>query len=101
MASGKDKIYIIDALSGELKQELSGHREGIWNILTVKDKLIISSGLDETIRVWDIESGKCIAILAGHIHKIKEMVIDNNNKHLITLDRLGKIILWEADWENL
>mgnify|MGYP001797067700 CR=1 FL=1 len=99
--SGSDgNIYVIDALCGQLQQTLSGHSGGVWNIITTS-KYILTSGLDETIRVWDIQSGDKIAILAGHNHKIRQMLMTDDKKYLISRDKLGNTIAWSADWDGV
>ena len=93
-AGGDAKVCLVDAKSGELKQTLLGHKAGVYNIITTQNT-IITSGLDETIRIWNIETGKCIAILAGHLHRIQEMFFTSNKKFLISKDRLGYTVAWD------
>jgi WD40 repeat protein len=56
--------------------------------------------LDETIRVWDRQSWQCTAILAGHLHKLKKMLLTVDNQYLISYDKLGYLVAWKADWDK-
>lgn len=50
-----------------LRHILRGHKDVIGRISWSPDGLRLASpSRDQTIRVWDIESGKCLAILQGH-----------------------------------
>ena len=43
--------------------ELSGN---ILNTLYILFRLVVSGSSDNTIRLWDIESGQCLRVLEGH-----------------------------------
>lgn len=44
---------------------LTAHTEGILT-MQVSGNLLVTGGLDKTVRIWDIEKGKCTRILVGH-----------------------------------
>jgi WD40 repeat protein len=57
---GVIKVWNFDAAASRfvLKQTLNGHARGISGLIMV-DKLLWSSSLDGSIRLWDIEKGEC------------------------------------------
>ncbi len=71
------EIKVLDAVSNNLLRQLEGHDLGVSCMVPLersrgvvvpesKANLIASGSYDNTIRVWDIDSGKCLAVLTGH-----------------------------------
>ena len=59
------------------EKTLAGHT---WSVLSVaiKDNLIISGSYDNTIKIWNINSGTCIKTLEGHIYSVNSVAIKDN-----------------------
>ncbi len=34
------------------------------------DEFIVSGGLDNDVKIWNVEKGKCIKVLKGHVHNV-------------------------------
>ncbi|MDP6513903.1 MAG: TIR domain-containing protein [SAR202 cluster bacterium] len=52
--------------SGEL-MVLEGHMDSVWGVaVTPDDKTVISGSDDNSLKVWDLETGQCRATLEGH-----------------------------------
>lgn len=59
-------IRIWNAHTGELKQTFYGHRSLTSELAFGSEQnILVSSNADETIRVWHMNSGKCVHVLAG------------------------------------
>ena len=56
---------------------LEGHA---WSVTSayLKDNLIISSSLDKTIRIWDINTGDCLKVLEGHKYSVYSVFVKDN-----------------------
>jgi WD40 repeat protein len=60
-----------------LLQTLNGHSDSVWSVCTSGDKII--SGSDEkTLRVWDMNPGKCLCTLNGHTEIISSVCISGD-----------------------
>ena len=57
---GKD-IAIFDVASGTLLKELSGHAHPAQRVAFLPDGRLISGGEERMVKMWDLESGKCLA----------------------------------------
>lgn len=59
-------------------QTLEGHSSSVWSVAFSRDcrQIALGSG-DETIKVWDCESGVCTQTLEGH----DDWAGSENNKH--------------------
>ena len=49
--------------------------------IDINIRVIISGSYDQTVRIWDIETGKCLHILEGHLSMV-----------LAVCFRMGRII---------
>lgn len=53
--------------SGTIQGKFCGHTGSIWKVaLSADGRLLASGGEDLTIRIWDMQTGKCLKILEGH-----------------------------------
>jgi len=93
LASNNSQIYI---------KSLVGHTHEIKTILTLNNSFecaLASCSKDCTIRIWDIESGLCKAILTGHTKPIKDIRLFRNDKIIsVSSDRTLKI--WNTETYN-
>ncbi|OMJ29756.1 putative E3 ubiquitin ligase complex SCF subunit sconB [Smittium culicis] len=56
---------------------------------------LFSASLDGTIRVWDIDTGKCTKILCYHSEPVWSIASDAF--HLISSHNDGKVCIWDSD----
>ena len=80
LAHGKDivavglisgNIIILDAITGSRRSVLSGHTEGILSLaLTPDGTLLVSGSFDDTIRLWDIQTGRVVKTFHGRAHTL-------------------------------
>lgn len=60
----KDVLVVENVNTGQVLKFFSGHTDRIWSVSYSPDGgKIVSSSYDGTVRVWDIEKGKCIKTL--------------------------------------
>lgn len=50
----------------ECYKTLEGHEEGVRCLLVLPNNVLASGAYDTTVRLWDIETGKCLRVLNGH-----------------------------------
>jgi WD40 repeat protein len=58
-----NSIIIWDIFSDKRVQELTGHTDLVFKVLQLQSGQLVSSGDDDTIRLWDWQLGKCDNIL--------------------------------------
>jgi WD40 repeat protein len=78
-------------------QRLRGH-EGAINDLSWQRSggLIATAGSDRTLRLWDNNSKKTVAILKGHTAKVMAVDFAPQGQLLASGDDRGKIMLWNT-----
>jgi WD40 repeat protein len=57
------EIYIYDIYSKQQERILHGHTESISTVIQLKNGMLASSADDDTIRIWDTNSGKSISTI--------------------------------------
>ncbi|HEX8197071.1 MAG TPA: TIR domain-containing protein [Pyrinomonadaceae bacterium] len=73
-----------------------GHTQQINSLAVTPDgKTIVSGSHDNTVRVWDTETGKCLAILKGHKDSIFSVAITAAGSKIVSGCRDGTIKVWE------
>ena len=85
----------------DLKQEdlqvLVGHTHCITALCFSPDgKMIASGSVDKTIRLWDVETGRCKAILEGHIGNVFTLAFSRDGKTLYS----GSLDMTLKSWET-
>ena len=66
----------MDARTGEHKQTLVGHRDGISSVVFSPDGFTLASGgdyKDKSIRLWDVRTGYHLHTLEGHTGKVSSI----------------------------
>ena len=92
-----DTILLLDAETGEMKASLEGHDEPVRSAAFSPDgKTLVSSGgwADDTIRVWDVESG---ALLIARNIGSEDYVVtfSPDRKTVVSGDNIGDIRFWD------
>lgn len=84
-SSHNNTINMWDADSGQLIHSFEGHTNNVNKLLVSPDgKYLVSSGWDGRVRIWDIQSKKCIHILA-HANYIKSLSLCPDGSYLISI----------------
>lgn len=77
---------------------LDGHTESVTSAVFSPDgKRIVSGSRDNTVKVWNAESGKEIFALEGHTHWVLRVAISLDGKRLASASRDGTVKVWDAD----
>ncbi len=90
------EIHIRDSKTNTTKHILKGHKNYIRCLSYSPDSRIIASGSnDQTIRLWDVETGKHIRTLIGHESDITELSFSPDGSTLISVSSDMTINFWD------
>lgn len=95
------KIYICDWQSGEMIAELSGHGDNGKSSLIYscnfnpESVLAVSSGGDQTVRVWDISANRQVAVLEGHQSQVWKALFHPDKNWILSASLDSMIIQWD------
>ena len=92
------RIDILDAITGIRSAVLSGHTQIVWDVAFSSDCTFLVSGSDDnTIRVWDIQTGGTIKMFYGHGTSVSVSVDDA----VLASNSGDKLIyLWDIESEQ-
>jgi WD40 repeat protein len=109
------ELWICELFKQEfLKYYSNSHQNQVNAVAITSDsKKVVSASDDETLRLWDIETGKIISF-ANHFASVNAVAITPDNKKVLSAsgERIGKIVirnreentlnLWELDtWKKI
>ena len=80
-------------------QKLQGHKNVVYCIsfnIPYADKVGTGS-FDQTAKIWDVDSGKCIRTLKGHNGEIVCLCFDPTSTQLATGSMDKTAILWNLE----
>jgi len=63
LSAGDNGTLVRYGLDGEKLTNYKGHLTTVWTVATARDGLMASGGEDQTVRLWNLQSGAAIATL--------------------------------------
>lgn len=79
---------------GSLIRELHAHNDMITALdFDVPFGTMVTSALDDTIRVWDMNAGRCMGFLEGHTASVRTLQVEDNIVATGSMD--ATIRLWD------
>ena len=85
-------------LDSPLLKVLKGHEGWVTGIAVSPDgKSVASASHDQSIRLWNIDSGECLKIITGHSDKINAISFHPSGNRLITGSADKTARLWEVE----
>jgi WD40 repeat protein len=92
---GNGRIITLSAVTGSKSAVLSGHTECVSSLVfSSNGKLLVSGSIDNTIRLWEIQTGWMIKIFNGHTGYISSVSICADGTMIASASRDKTIKLW-------
>ncbi len=81
----------------------TSHRKAIQALVVTPDaQKMITAGQDNTLRIWDVATGRLLDILRGHKGDIRSLAISKDGKYVASGSTDRTIRLWDThDWKEL
>ncbi|RKK77375.1 hypothetical protein BFJ68_g17978, partial [Fusarium oxysporum] len=77
---------------------LEGHSSTVNSVVFSHDsKKVASASYDNTIRIWNAETGECERELKGHSNSVSSVVFSHDSKKVASASRDKTIRIWNAE----
>ncbi|RNA06506.1 hypothetical protein BpHYR1_054191 [Brachionus plicatilis] len=85
-------ILIRDSHSGQIKKRLVGHKNAVYDVITLPDGNLASCSSDGTVRIWDLSSASLINTFV-HLSPVYSIALLNNDELIAGLSD-GSAEVW-------
>ncbi len=86
----------------KLQNTLAEHNGLISRVVWSPDgKKLASSSFDRTIKLWDVDTGKCLQTLSGHTGRVREVSWSPNGQFIASGSDDSTIRIWEVETGKL
>jgi WD40 repeat protein len=76
---------------------LTGHAGTVWKVsLSADGKLLLTSGTDKTLRLWDTDTGECLRVFEGHTDGVIGAALSPDGKRVLSGSQDNTVRLWDA-----
>ena len=83
-------------------KKLKGHTDSVWSVVFSPDgKSIASGSLDNTVIIWDIETGNPTKTLKGHTDSVYSVAFSPDGKYIVSGSSDKTIKIWDVETGNL
>lgn len=80
-----------------LEHTLTGHKGWVYSVAVSPDGTWVASGSrDETVRIWELETGTCRATLKGHTNYVYSVAITPDGKRVLSAAGDWSVRVWDA-----
>ncbi len=76
---------------------LKGHTATVWAVAVTSDgRLAVSGSGDDTVRVWEVATGKCLAVLEGHLSGVNGVAVTADGRLVVSGSYDKTVRVWEV-----
>jgi WD40 repeat protein len=82
----------------ELVRTLEGHSDRVNAVaLTADGKRAVSASRDNTLKVWDLKSGRLLRTLEGHSRRVKGVALTPDGKRAVSASHDKTLKVWDVE----
>ena len=91
--------YLVESLRSAEVCVLRGHNDRVCSVAWSPDgRRIVSGSHDNTVRVWDAETGAGLAVLRGHEDWVSSVTYSPDGRRIASASRSDKTVrVWDAE----
>uniref|UniRef100_A0AC35TVA3 RING-type domain-containing protein n=1 Tax=Rhabditophanes sp. KR3021 TaxID=114890 RepID=A0AC35TVA3_9BILA len=95
LGSAEHSVYLYDIRNPSTAvHTFMGHKRTIASVRHLSDREFVSSAVDSSLRVWDIQTGQLIQVLKGHQNEKHFVGLSTNKKHIVSGSEDGKLYVY-------
>jgi WD40 repeat protein len=58
---------------------------------------VLSGSWDQTVRLWDVETGRCLRVLEGHTGKVRSVAFGTDKRLALSGSSDNTVRLWDVE----
>ncbi len=79
-------------------QTLKGHTSWVTSVaISPVTPLLASGSLDDTIRIWNLQTGQVLRVLQGHGKSVNAVALSPDGQHLVSCSDDDTVKVWKFD----
>lgn len=83
------------------RKVLLGHEGKVWSVAVTPDgRLAVSGSDDKTVRVWEVETGKCLFTFEDETHRVRAVTVTANGRLVVSGAWDRTVRVWEVERGN-
>jgi WD40 repeat protein len=102
--NNKDRLWLrpiastLDKVGGPVILTLAGRTNPVRAVAVTPDsKQAVSGSDDKTLKVWDLESGRELAVFTGHTDSVRAVVVTPDGKRVISGSNDKTLKVWDLE----
>ena len=97
LGGGNGRATIVEPAGGKILRHLFGHAGRVGPMTLAPDgKTLATSAADQSIRLWNIETGENTRILPGHFSATSALAFSDTGDRLISGSVFGEVHIWDC-----
>lgn len=103
LTASRDKSIIVWSLTrddenyGYARRALKGHNHFVSDVVISSDgQFALSGSWDATLRLWEINTGKCTRRFVGHSKDVLSVAFSSDNRQIVSASRDRTVKLWNT-----